>query len=100
LLLRYEDMLSAPTKPFGAVVRYLGDAPNPARLEKAIAFSQFEIAAAQEVRTGYQANAAEAKSAFFRKGKAGGWRDVLTEAQRQRIETDHGETMRKLGYEI
>jgi hypothetical protein len=100
LHLRYEDMVNIPAKAFGAVVRYLGDAPNTARLEKAIAFSRFEIAAAQEAGAGYQANAPQAGSAFFRSGKAGTWRDVLTEAQRRRIETDHGDVMRKLGYEI
>jgi len=100
LLLRYEDMLAAPTRTFGAVVRYLGDGPNPARLEKAIAFSRFEVAAAQEARTGYNANAPQAATAFFRNGKAGGWRDVLTPAQCARIEADHGEMMQKAGYEI
>jgi hypothetical protein len=98
LLLRYEDMLRAPEKPFGAVVRYLGDKPNHARLTKAIEFSRFEIAAAQEVQTGYQANAPNAGSAFFRNGKAGDWRDVLTPNQISRIEADHGAMMRKLGY--
>lgn len=80
LVLRYEDMLSAPAKPFGAVVRYLGDAPNQARLEKVIEFSRFEIVVSQESGNGYHANARGVASAFFRAGKAGGWRDVLTPA--------------------
>jgi hypothetical protein len=96
--LRYEDMLSAPEKPFGALVRYLGDAPNPARLEKAIAFSRFEIAAAQESQSGYHANAPNAATPFFRSGKAGGWRNILAPNQISRIEADHGAMMRKLGY--
>jgi hypothetical protein len=96
--LRYEDMLSAPEKPFGALVRYLGDAPNSARLEKAIAFSRFEIAAAQESQSGYHANAPNAATPFFRSGKAGGWRNILTPNQISRIEADHGAMMRKLGY--
>jgi hypothetical protein len=80
------------------VVRYLGDAPNPARLEKAIAFSDFKIAAAQEASLGYSANAADAGSAFFRAGQSGGWRDVLTPAQQKRIAQDHGAAMQKIGY--
>jgi hypothetical protein len=98
LLIRYEDMVHAPERAFGAVVRYLGDKPNPPRLEKAIAFSRFEIAAAQEAQSGYHANVPQAASAFFRNGKAGDWRHVLTRNQRERIEADHGAVMHKLGY--
>jgi hypothetical protein len=98
LVLRYEDMLADPSRPFGAVVRYLGDAPNPARLDKAIAFSDFKIAAAQEASLGYSANAAGAGSAFFRAGQSGGWQEVLTPAQQKRIARDHGAAMQKIGY--
>lgn len=98
LVLRYEDMLAAPARPFGAVVRYLGDAPKPEGLERAISFSSFEVAAAQEANHGYSANAKNAGAAFFRAGIAGGWREVLTPAQAAKIETDHGAVMRKLKY--
>lgn len=97
-VMRYEDMLADPARPFGAMLRYLGDAPNPARLGRAIGFSSFETAAAQEASNGYSANARDAGAAFFRAGKAGGWRQVLTPAQADRIATDHGEIMLKLGY--
>ena len=98
LVLRYEDLLADPTRQFGKLVRYLGDDPNPARLKRAIEFCGFETLAAQEARHGYAAHAPEAAAAFFRVGRAGQWRGVLTPAQAARVLQDHGVIMARLGY--
>jgi hypothetical protein len=90
-------MLDAPEQAFGKVIRFLGDEPEPARLATAIAFSSFETLAKQEAAEGYQAGGPNA-SPFFRRGRAGQWREVLTGAQRRQIETDHAAIMKKFGY--
>ena len=99
LHLRYEDMLENPAQEFGRVIRYLGDDPEPARLARAIAFSDFATLSKQESTNGYQA-ASPSASRFFRQGRAGGWRGVLSETQRARIETDHATTMQQFKYLI
>ncbi|MDR3520245.1 MAG: sulfotransferase domain-containing protein [Acidocella sp.] len=98
LVVRYEDLKADPVKAFGTVVHFLGDDANPARLEKAIEFSGFDVVAGQERMEGYQAHTPGAAAAFFREGKAGAWREVLTAAQVAQIETDHGAMMRRFGY--
>src|SRR3954470_6421397 len=37
---------------------------------------------------------------FFRRGKSGAWRDELTAEQVKRVEVDHADMMRRLGYEL
>jgi len=99
LVLRYEDMLAAPAASFGKVIGFLGDAPEAARLDAAIAFSAFETLRAQEAQHGYVANAVGSSAPFFRAGRAGQWREVLTTAQRLRIEADHAGMMARFGYQ-
>ncbi|HQT63373.1 MAG: hypothetical protein B7Z75_00055 [Acidocella sp. 20-57-95] len=98
LLVRYEDLQAEPVKTFGKIVQFLGDDANPARLKKAIEFSEFHELARQEQAEGYKAHTPGAVAAFFREGKAGGWREVLTADQAQQIEADHGGVMRLFGY--
>lgn len=100
LLVRYEDLLAEPERHFARMIKFLGAAnsmPDLQRLRRAIAFSSFKSLAAQEAQTGYRANGPSGEN-FFRKGKAGGWRDHLTAAQAGKISADHGEIMQKLGY--
>ncbi len=98
LLLRYEDLLAQPEAAFGRVMRFLGGHADPARLHRAIAFSEFQVLSTQEQKNGYRARGVAAKAAFFRAGKSGQWRDVLTSTQSQAIITAHGEVMRNFGY--
>ncbi len=98
LILRYEDMLEHPRQSFGKVIDFLGGEAEPERLARAIKFSSFPVLTAQESEQGYAASAPNSASTFFRIGKAGQWRDVLTAAQALRIETDHQAIMRQFGY--
>ncbi len=98
VVLRYEDLLAEPEVGFGKVIAFLGGEAVPARLAGAITRSDFKTLAAQEARDGYRAGGAAAGGRFFRTGQAGQWRGALSDAQIQRIETDHGAMMRRLGY--
>jgi hypothetical protein len=97
-VMRYEDMLAAPAAAFGGLLRFLGQEPPPDRLARAIRFSSFAELAAQERARGFQERPAEATAPFFRAGRAGQWREVLSQAQRSRIERDHEAVMRRFGY--
>ncbi len=48
-LIRYEDLLADPEKHFARIIDYLGGPPEPERLRRAIAFSDFKILATQEI---------------------------------------------------
>jgi hypothetical protein len=98
LVLRYEDLLERPAETFGRLIAFLGGAPDPARLARAVAFSSFETLARQEALQGYAAHASDAAAPFFRAGIAGQWRTALSPAQRARIEAEHQAIMRRFGY--
>jgi hypothetical protein len=98
LPIRYEDMLATPHATFAKIVTFLGETPDPTRLQRAIDFSAFPTLSAQEQRDGYAAHAPTAATPFFRAGHPGQWRTTLTKAQAQRIEHDHAEAMKKFGY--
>jgi len=98
LPVRYEDMIATPHTTFAKIINFLGDAPDPNRLQRAIDFSVFPTLAAQEQSEGYAAHAATAAAPFFRAGRPNQWQTKLTKAQAQRIENDHGEVMERFGY--
>ncbi len=97
LVLRYEDMLADSLGQLGAVARKLGITQDEARIKRAVEFSSFKKLQAQEADTGFSEKSVNSQR-FFRSGRAGGWREVLTPAQAAAIETVHGEQMRRFGY--
>jgi hypothetical protein len=98
LLVRYEDLLAAPEKGFGRIVRFLGGEVDTARLARAIRHCDFVELAAQEAAHGYEARGPNEAAAFFHTGQAAQWKGVLTAAQVKRIEADHASVMRGFGY--
>jgi hypothetical protein len=99
LLLRYEDMQIDPLRSFGRVVAFLGTTPDPDRLAQAIRFSAFDQLRDQEQSNGFIERPAQSQQ-FFRSGRSGQWRDLLTPAQRAQIEADHGVEMERCGYSL
>lgn len=96
-VLRYEDMKRDPEKTFGEAVRFVGLPDDPARVGKAIRFSDFSEVRQQETAAGFGERMPGAKS-FFRKGEIGSWRESLTEQQAVKLVADHTEVMRRFGY--
>ncbi len=97
-VMRYEDMSADPQASFGGLVGFLGRPGPVARLERAIAFSAFDVLADQERAAGFVEQPSVSFGAFFRSGQAGRWREALTPAQAARIERDHGAVMGRFGY--
>ncbi|MDZ7714316.1 MAG: sulfotransferase domain-containing protein [Rhodovibrio sp.] len=97
-IIRYEDLLADPEAQFDRIVQFLNFPSDAERLSRAVRFSSFALAQAQEERTGFKESNSHANR-FFRQGRAGVAADELSPAQVARIECDHGTLMRKLGYE-
>lgn len=97
-VLHYEDMLVAPIKAFGGLVRFLGLPNDPARLKRAIDFSSFRELSGQERTTGFVEARPDGKSPFFRTGRIGAWRQVLTGAQVATMIAKHRHAMVNMGY--
>jgi hypothetical protein len=96
-VVRYEDMLANPQKSFAAVVKFLGIEAPRQRIEKAIRLSSFTVLKEQERRQGFRERPS-AMEAFFREGKAGQWKKVLTKEQVAAIVAAHREQMARFGY--
>lgn len=96
-VIRYEDLEANPTRPFGMLARFLGLAPSEDQLKAAIARSCFAELRRQEAENGFKERP-ETSKVFFREGRSGQWRDVLTPAQVQEIIRVHAPMMQRLGY--
>jgi sulfotransferase family protein len=97
-VVRYEDLLADPKAAFGAMARHLLLNPSRRQLTRAIEGSSFARLQTQEKEKGFRERSPKADQNFFREGRAGQWREVLTPAQVDRIVRDHGEQMQRFGY--
>jgi hypothetical protein len=98
-LVRYEDMIATPLETFEAIAKALNYPTVPGRIAAAVAASRFERMQSDEKAKGFRESSPQAPNRFFRSGTAGGWRQKLSDAQVDRILQDHGDTMRRLGYD-
>lgn len=96
-VMRYEDMLSDPVTSFTQAAQFLAVPHRPEQIDKAIRFSDFNELSRQEEQKGFRERPPKTER-FFRQGKSGDWRDKLSPEQVQRIVTDHGKVMRRMGY--
>ena len=97
LAIRYEDMVADLASTLKRVSAGLGWSSSDAAIEAAVAATRFERLRAEE-SAGNFPESLRGDRPFFRRGIAGGWRDTLSLAQAARIERDHGDVMRRLGY--
>ena len=97
IVVRYEDLKADTLGKFREVIRFCGLEDDPARLEKAVRFSQFEEAKKQEQEHGF-GEKMPGSDAFFRKGQVGSWREELTPELAQKLIADHAAVMRRFGY--
>lgn len=94
---RYEDMLSMPKAVFRAVADFIHQPATDQQLSTAIRLSSFKRLKDIERERGFS-EAVPGGQPFFREGRAGGWRGVLSQAQIRRVVTAHHDQMRRVGY--
>ncbi|MCR4281444.1 MAG: sulfotransferase domain-containing protein, partial [Bauldia sp.] len=97
LIVRYEDLMAKPTETFTAVAKHLRQhAATPEQIAEAIELSSFDKLKRQEDAYDFRERSPRADR-FFASGKAGGWREKLTDRQAEAIVTAHSGLMRKFG---
>lgn len=96
-VMRYEDMVAEPDVEFRNLLQQIGLPVDDARLARAIEFSSFRELQLQEQAHGFSEQSQHG-AAFFHSGSPGAWEKALSTEQATRIETDHGEVMRRFGY--
>ncbi|WP_421726533.1 sulfotransferase domain-containing protein [Bauldia sp.] len=98
LVVRYEDLHDKPAESFAAIARHLLMQATPEQLDKAIALTRFDNLQSKEAADGFAERSESAVNPFFRVGRPGQWRDVLSDQQVDRVVSAHGATMRRFGY--
>jgi hypothetical protein len=96
-IMRYEDMLSDSRTAFSKLARHLLLNPTDAELDRAIELSSFENLKNEEQQDGFNEKPEHAER-FFREGRAGQWKDILTREQIDRIIRMHRAQMMRFGY--
>ncbi len=97
VVLRYEDMLATPELAFGRIVDFLKISASVADVRRAIARSSFEQLQSAEERAGF-AERPVVTQKFFREGRSGQWRDVLSVDQAKAIASANATQMKRFGY--
>lgn len=97
LVVRYEDMLAEPVAALRGMAAHIGWTASEGAIAGAVEATRFDRLAEDERRRGF-AEGAPSSERFFRAGRAGGWRGVLSPEQARRIERDHGAVMARFGY--
>lgn len=97
-LVRYEDLIADPVAVLTGLVEFLGWQVDPARIGLAVERSRFEQLQAVERGAGFRERSPNARTSFFRRGKAGSWRDELPADLVRRLIDAHGDTMVRFGY--
>lgn len=96
-VVRYEDLLADPRGQFTEIVDHMRLDVTPEHIDEAIALSSFDRLRAAEDKAGFSERPDHADR-FFREGRAGQWREMLSREQVDRIVADHGEQMGRFGY--
>jgi hypothetical protein len=96
LLIKYEDMLKKPVNAFRVILEQFDIEYEEQRFDFAFKETVFEKLQKKEGVTGFIEKAGGDR--FFRVGKAGQWKTVLSKSQIDQIESDHKEVMKTYGY--
>jgi len=97
LVMRYEDMLADSLSSFTALTRHLRLDATPDQVALAVNRSSFDNLQDEEERAGFRERPQQAER-FFREGRIGQWREVLTPQQVERVVAAHREQMARFGY--
>ena len=97
LVVSYEDLRANPDATFSRVLEACGLPVDAAAIRDALERTSFERLQNAEAAEGFRERLPGAPT-FFRRGRAEGWRDELTDEQVARILADHGPMMERLGY--
>jgi len=96
-VITYEDMHTKTFEVFKRAITFAGLNHTDEQVKKAIEHARFEELKKQETSDGFKEKSPGAAS-FFREGKKGHWKTVLTREQVEKILDTHREVMRRFNY--
>ncbi len=96
-VVRYEDLVRTPATAFRAMLESMAIEVTDERLSRAIEFSRFDALRSQEEAKGFRERPPHLR-AFFRSGRIGEGRQVLTVTQVRDLIATHSDMMRRFRY--
>jgi hypothetical protein len=101
LTLRYEDLRRDPHASLGSVLRFLNLERDGSVVSRAVAANSIDaMRRKEEAAPAGTIDYAVRGIPFVGKGKAGGWKDELTDEQLARVESSAGDQLARLGYRL
>jgi hypothetical protein len=97
LVVRYEDMAADPLNTFATLARFMRIMTTPEAIARAVRHADIREAQRMEQDAGFKERT-PAQDRFFRVGKVGQWRDVLTPEQVAAVVAAHRQQMARFGY--
>ncbi|KRB88765.1 hypothetical protein ASE22_20320 [Sphingomonas sp. Root720] len=96
-VVRYEDLRHHTAATLSSVIVFLGGEATDAEIRRAVAHSALEELQRQEAARGFR-ESRPGQDRFFRSGRVGEWRDVMTPAQVEALEERFLPVMKRWGY--
>jgi len=97
--LRYFDLVENTAAALQAVLEFLGETPDPRRIQAAVAFSRFEMLSVQEALYGFSEGSTSGSEPFFRVGRTLQWPGRLGADQVARLTEANRELLTELGFD-
>ena len=97
ILVKYEDLIENPILEFSRIIEHIYKNVNKEKIVEAVKLSSFQNLKKQEEKGNFKERAINSK-AFFRKGKAGSWKEEMSPKQVEEIINKHSKVMKELGY--
>jgi len=97
LVVRYENILENSEREFQSILQFLNIPYNSENFIKALKYSNFENMKKAEQETGFKEKSPACKT-FFKVGKSGYYKNILSENLIQKIINEHFACMKKYHY--
>jgi hypothetical protein len=99
LVVKYEEIQADAKSVLRNVLGFAGLNVSDEKIGRAVEASRFERMRESEEKFGVRNKGGEEVERFVRKGKAGSWRDEMSEDEVRVLEEKYGEVMRAVGYQ-
>ena len=96
-LVKYEELHRSATETTAYMLNDMGVKVDQAKVARAVELSSFERLKTLENNDGFAEKSRHSDS-FFREGKSGGWKDILTKDQIDRIVGPNYQQMKRFNY--
>ena len=99
-VIKYEDLHQRPVETIEGMIKFLGIEANRERITAALAANTVDQMRTKEDVSGVTFKGKGDDGRFVRKGTVAGWRDRLTKAQAESIETHSQAGLLRMGYPL